>query len=59
MTVTSHIRKNYQLKYDNGLCSMNELLRAMNKDVEAGNNRAFHEVQMLLSMYTYKTTIGN
>ncbi len=53
------IVKSYQLKYDNGLCSMNDLLNAMNKESEAKRNQSLHEVQLTMSTYNYKTASGN
>ncbi|MFZ2905165.1 MAG: TolC family protein [Cyclobacteriaceae bacterium] len=53
------ITKSYQLKYDNGLASMNDLLTSMNRESEAKSNQALHNVQLLLSIYNYKTISGN
>jgi len=53
------IKKSYQLKYDNGLCSMNDLVNSVYKESEAKNNQALHSVQLLLSQYNYKTLTGN
>ena len=53
------ITKSYQLKYDNGLCSMNDLVTSVYKESEARNNQALHSVQLLLSQYNYKTLSGN
>lgn len=53
------ISKSYQLKYDNGIASMNDLLTSMNKESEAKNNQALHNIQLLLSIYNYKTISGN
>ncbi|HEU5290047.1 MAG TPA: TolC family protein [Cyclobacteriaceae bacterium] len=53
------ITKSYQLKYDNGLASMNDLLTSMNRESEAKNNQALHSIQLLLSIYNYKTISGN
>ena len=53
------ITKSYQLKYDNGLASMNDLLTSMNKESEAKNNQSLHNMQLLLSIYNYKTISGN
>lgn len=53
------ITKSYQLKYDNGLASMNDLLTSMNRESEAKNNQALHNIQLLLSVYNYKTISGN
>jgi outer membrane protein TolC len=59
VALKSAIVKSYQLKYDNGLCSMNDLLTAMNKESEAKRNQSIHEVQLMMSMYNYKTASGN
>lgn len=53
------ITKSYQLKYDNGVASMNDLLTSMNRESEAKSNRALHNTQLLLSIYNYKTISGN
>jgi outer membrane protein TolC len=55
----SNIKKAYELKYQNGICSMNDLLTATNGESEAFGNRAQHEIQLLMSVYMYKTTSGN
>ncbi len=53
------ISRDYQLRYDNGMCSMNDLIQSMNKESEAKGNRALHNVQLLMSQYNYKTINGN
>jgi outer membrane protein TolC len=53
------IKKSYQLRYDNGMAAMNDLVNAINKESEALSNRALHNVQLLMSMYNYKTISGN
>lgn len=53
------ITKSYQLKYDNGLAAMNDLLASMNKESEAKSNQTLHNIQLLLSIYNYKTISGN
>lgn len=55
----SNIKKAYELKYLNGICSMNDLLTATNGESEALGNRAQHEILLLMSVYIYKTTSGN
>lgn len=54
-----NIKKSYQLKYDNGMCTMNDLINAMSKESEARSNQSLHNVQLLMSMYNYKTISGN
>ncbi len=53
------IKKSYQLKYDNGICTMSDLINAMSKESEARSNQALHNMQLLMSMYNYKTISGN
>ena len=53
------ITKSYQLKFDNGISSMNDLINAMNKESEARANQAMHKVQLLMATYNYKTISGN
>ncbi|MBP6979110.1 MAG: TolC family protein [Bacteroidales bacterium] len=53
------IRNGYQLKYDNGLCSMNELINAINSENEARSTRALHQMQLLMSLCQYKTKTGH
>jgi outer membrane protein TolC len=53
------IKKSYQLRYDNGMCSMNDLINSINKENEARSNQALHNVQLLMSIYNYKTISGN
>lgn len=55
----SSIRNAYEQKYQNGMCTMNDLLLTTNGETEARSNQALHEAQLLLSVYAYKTTSGN
>jgi outer membrane protein TolC len=55
----SKIRTGYQLKYDNGVSSMNELIQAMNKESEARSQEALHQIQLLMTLYNYQTLSGN
>lgn len=55
----SRIKSAYQLKYDNGICSMNDLINSINKESEAKRNQSLHQVQLLMSMYSYKSKTGN
>jgi hypothetical protein len=59
MLLKSRIRDAYQLKYDNGVCSMNDLITSINRESEARCNQALHSVQLLMSLYNYKTKTGN
>lgn len=59
VALKSSIKGAYEQKYKNGICTMNDLLLATNGETEARSNQALHEAQLLLSVYTYKTTSGN
>ena len=59
IALKENITKSYQLKYDNGVASMNDLLNSLNRESEAKSNQTLHNVQLLLSMYNYKTITGN
>ncbi len=53
------IKNSYQVKYDNGFCSINDLINAINKESEAISTRSLHQIQMLMSIYNYKTKTGH
>jgi outer membrane protein TolC len=53
------IRQAYEVKYQNGVSTMNDLLRTTNAESESRQNMALHQVQLLMSLYAYKTTSGN
>lgn len=59
VSLRSKIKNAYQLKYDNGICSMNDLISSINRESEAKRNQALHRVQLLLSMYNYQAKTGN
>ncbi|MCI1753631.1 MAG: TolC family protein [Flavobacteriales bacterium] len=59
VTLKKKIKDAYQLKYDNGMCSMDELINAITKESEAESNKALHEVQLALSQHSYATDNGN
>ncbi|ESU20355.1 hypothetical protein FEDK69T_28720 [Flavobacterium enshiense DK69] len=53
------IKKGYLTKYDAGMCSMNDVINAVNKESEALSNRDLHNIQLLMSLYDHKTINGN
>ncbi len=53
------IRKSYELKYQNAMSSMNDLLTAESGENDARSARAMHEIQYLMSVYNLKTISGN
>lgn len=52
------VKNGYQTKYEAGLCSMSDLIAAINKENEALSNQALHKVQYLMSIYNYKIIIN-
>ena len=59
VSMRDKIKNAYQLKYDNGICSIDDLITAINKEGEARSTRSFHQVQLLMSHYNYKTKTGH
>jgi outer membrane protein TolC len=57
--LSQSIREGYQLKYDNGMSSLLDLLDASEKESEAKIQKALHEMQLLMTLYEYKTMTGN
>jgi outer membrane protein TolC len=59
MSLRKIIREGYQVKYDNGAGSLLDLLDVIEKEHDAGAQKAFHEMQLLMTLYNYKTISGN
>ena len=59
VVLKNKIKNAYQLKYDNGMCSMNDVITAVYKESDARSNHALHGVQLLLTQYKFKTITGN
>ncbi len=53
------IREGYQLQYNNGSCSLFDLITATEKESDARSNQSLHQVQLMLATYQLKTTNGN
>jgi outer membrane protein TolC len=53
------ITHSYELKYQNGLASMNDLITSIYKESEARNEQSLHEIQLLLAIYNYDNVSGN
>ena len=59
MALRTSIKKAYETKIQNGVSTVNDLILAINAESDAASNKALHEIQLLLSIYNYKTTSGN
>ena len=53
------IRKAYELKYETGMGTMNDVIEATNKESEARSLQALHNIQLLMFLNSYQTTSGN
>ncbi len=58
VTLRKNIKQATETKYANGVCTMTELIQKINDENLARQNKALHEVQYLLNIYNYNTTIG-
>ena len=52
------IREGYQLKYENGMSALLDLLDATEKESESQKLLSLHEMQLLMSLYELKTLNG-
>lgn len=59
VSLKGKIKSAYQLKYDNGMCSITDLINSINAESEARNTRSLHHVQLLMNVYNYKTKSGH
>jgi outer membrane protein TolC len=53
------ITQSYQLKYKNGIASMNDLITSIYKESEARNDQSLHQIQLLYAIYNYNNVSGN
>ena len=59
INLRNRIREGYQVKYDNGISSLIDLLNAAEKERESRIQMALHEMQLLMTYFEYKTQTGN
>ncbi|HLZ16749.1 MAG TPA: hypothetical protein VKQ08_06905, partial [Cyclobacteriaceae bacterium] len=55
----ARIKSTAKAQLDNGVITANDYLRELNAEDQANENLIFHEIQLLLNQYGYKTTSGN
>jgi outer membrane protein TolC len=53
------IREGYQEKYNTGVSPLFDFLNATEKEREARAQKALHEMQLIMTLYDYKTISGN
>ena len=53
------IRSSFEVKYENGISTMSELLDRINDENIATQNLIMHEIQYLMALYKHKNISGN
>lgn len=59
VALRASIKKAYDVKYQNGMATMNDLLRATSNESDAQASQAVHEIQLLMSLSQYENILGN
>lgn len=59
LELKTRIKKAYELKYENGISTMSELLNRTNDESAARQNLIIHEIQYLMKAFQYKNRTGN
>jgi len=59
LELKQRIKNAYDIKYENGVCTMTELLDKTNDENLAKQKLAMHEIQYLQKVYEYKFKSGN
>lgn len=57
--IKNRIKSAYDVKYENGICTMSELLDKVNDESLANQTLITHEIQYLMKAYSYKNKSGN
>lgn len=55
----NNIKKSAETKVKNGALSVTDLLREINSEDMAKQNKTLHEIQLLMTIYNYKNTTNN
>jgi outer membrane protein TolC len=58
IALRTRIKSTAKAQLDNGVITANDYLRELNAEDQASENLIFHEIQLLLNQYGYKTTSG-
>lgn len=53
------IKRSSEIKYENGACTMSDLLNDINAENMARQSKVQHQLEYLMQVHTYKTTSGN
>jgi outer membrane protein TolC len=55
----TNIKKASEVKVEHGTLSVTDLLRDINSEDQAKQNKVLHEIQLLISIYNYKNSTNN
>lgn len=56
--IKSRIRKAYEVKHENGICTMADYLEAVNSESTAQQSLTTHQLELLMRQYTFQLTQG-
>lgn len=59
LKLKSRIKDAFEVKYENGISTMSELLDRINDESMATQNLIMHEIQYLMALYQHKNISGN
>ena len=59
LELKTRIKDAYELKYENGISTLSELLNRTNDESAARQNLVIHEIQYLMKAFQYKNRTGN
>ena len=59
LVLKTRIKNAYEVKYENGISTMTDLLNRTNDESAAMQNLIVHEIQYLMKAYQYKNKTGN
>jgi outer membrane protein TolC len=59
ISLCENIKRATEIKYENGACTMTDLVNDINAENMARQNKALHKIEYLMSIYIYKTISGN
>lgn len=55
----SRVKKSYEIKFNNGVATMTELLNKTNEENLARQDKIMHEIQYMMASFKYKNMTGN
>ena len=59
IALRANVKKAAEAKLENGIITSSDYIREANKESNAREDKALHEVQLLLAQYNYQNTNGN